>query len=311
MSIDLVGRSRSGRVTAALAWDLLTRKPGERLPTIADYAQRFDAGNGSVGKALQRLGEHGAVQLEARGHLGTFVVASDLGALWAASGGKAIVGAVPRPLSFEIEGLVAGLVTTFARSAIDFTPLFLSGSRQRVAALLAERVHFIVLSADGAERAEREHAVQAVRALHPTSYYPDDSIVVLTRFDLTDPDQAGRIAIDLGSYDHEILTRSQFGEREYVDVPYDLIPDRLADGSVDAAIWHRASRSTLVHAERWRLHPVVTPATKALQQDMTRGVILARAADAPIRAVLEATIDPDIIATAQSDVRNGRFTLDW
>ena len=308
------GRSRSGQVAAALAQDLLTRKPGERLPTIADYARRFKAGNGSIDKAMRLLEEHEAVRVEARGHLGTFLVARDVGALWTASGGKAILGAVPRPLSFEIEGLVAGLVSNFAQRAIPFTPVLLSGSRQRVAALLAGRVHFIVISAAGAERAARDHPVTVVCALQPASYYPDDSIVVLTRSDLADPNQAERIAIDLGSYDHEILTRSQFGDRadiEYVDVPYDIIPDRLADRSVDAAVWHRASRSTLVNAARWRLHLVATPETKALQQAMTRGVVLARADDELVHAVLEATIDPEIIAAAQADARAGRFSPNW
>jgi hypothetical protein len=310
----LDGRSRSGRVTAALARDLLARKPGDRLPTIAEYARRFGAGNGSIDKALRLLHEHRAVHVEARGHLGTFLVARDVGALWTASGGNAIIGAIPRPLSFEIEGLAAGLVTTFARSGIAFTPLSLSGSRQRVAALLNRRVHFIVISADGGERAALEHPVRVVRVLYPTSYYPDDSLVVLTRSDLADPNLARRIAIDLGSYDHDVLTRTQFAGREdveYVDVPYDLIPDRLADRTVDAAVWHRASRSTVVNAEHWRLHPVVTLETKVLQGAMTQAVILARADDEPICAVLEATIDSEIIAAAQADARAGRFTPNW
>ena len=308
------GWSRSGQVTAALAQDLLTRKPGDRLPTIADYARRFRAGHGSIEKAVRLLEERQAVHVEARGHLGTFLIDRDVGALWSASGGQAMLGAVPRPLSFEIEGLVAGLVRSFAQRAIPFTPLFLSGSRQRVTALLAGRVHFVVISADGGDRAAREHPVTVVAALQPASYYPDDSIVVLTRSDLADPDQAERIAIDLGSYDHEILTRSQFGDRvdvEYVDVPYDLIPDRLADRMVDAAVWHRASRSTLVNAARWRLHPVATAETRALQGAMTRGVVLARADDVPVQAVLAATIDPEIIAAAQADARAGRFTPNW
>jgi hypothetical protein len=119
------------------------------------------------------------------------------------------------------------------------------------------------------------------------------------------------VAIDLASYDHELLTRTQFGERDYVDVPYDLIPDRLADRTVDAAVWHRASRSTAIHAERWRLHPVATEEARALQQAMTRGAVVARADDAAMRALLTAAIDAQVIAAAQDEARAGRSTPKW
>lgn len=311
MSFGLDGRGRGGRVVAALARDLLTRNQGDRLPTIVEYARRIGAGHGSIETALRVLHEHGAVRVESRGHLGSFVVAKNAAALWTASGGGAVFGAVPRALSFELEGVVAGLVASFASCGLAFAPLFLSGSRQRVAALLEERVHFIVLSADGAARASREFPVALVCELLETSYYPDDSIVVLTRSDLDDPTQATRVAIDLASYDHELLTRTQFGERDYVDVPYDLIPDRLADRSVDAAVWHRASRSTMVNADRWRLQSVASAETEALHQGMTRAAVVARAEDAPMRALLAATIDPRAIAAAQADARAGRFTPNW
>lgn len=305
LSQGLDGRSRSGRVTAALAHDLLTRKPGDRLPTLAEYARRYGVGNGSVDKALRVLQDHQAVRIEARGHLGSFIVASDPGALWAASGRGAIVGAVPRPSSTEFEGIMAGLAASFANAGAAFTPLFISGSRQRLAALLDERAHFTILSEHAAHQAMREVPVRIARALKPESYYPEGSIVIVARPGLDDPQQAQRVAIDLTSHDHEALTRTQFGSRSFVDVPYPTIPDRLADGAIDAAVWHRTSRSTLTSAAGWRLHPVATLATQAALQAMSRGVVVTRAGDSGMQAVLETIIDPTLIELAQAEARDG------
>jgi len=186
MPNNLEVRSRAGQVTAVLARDLLVRKPGDRLPTIADYARRFGAGNGSVDKALRVLHEHGAVQVEARGHLGSFIVRSNPGVLWTVSGGGPIVGALPRPNSIPFEGLVAGLVATFSRTGIPFTPLFVSGGRQRIASLALGRVHFIVLSEVAAARVGMDHQAESVCTLFPESFYPSESIVVLSRAELAD-----------------------------------------------------------------------------------------------------------------------------
>ncbi len=306
MAQGLDGRSRSGRVTAALADDLLSRGAGDRLPTMAEYSRRFGVGNGSIEKALRLLQDHGAVRVEARGHLGSFLLSSDIGALWTASGKSALVGAVPRPTSTEFEGIVAGLVEGFARQDVPFTPYFVSGSRFRLNALLRARVQFIVMSEDAAEQARRLHPISIVSRLHPESFYPEGSIVVVTRSDLDDPQAADRVAIDLASHDHETLTRTQFGEREFVDVPYLLITDRLADGTVDAAVWHRTSRSTLSSAPGWRLHPVATPATQEVLKRMSRGVVVSRDDDAPLKAVIEASVAPDLVLSAQSEIREGR-----
>lgn len=306
MTRELDGRSRSGRATAALARDLLTREVGDRLPTIAEYARRLGVGNGSIDKSLHLLQDHGAIQIETRGHLGSFLQARDIAALWTASGANPVVAAVPRPTSLEFEGLVAGLLATFARSHIPLTPLLIAGSRHRISALLGGGVHFTVVSEFAAIQAMRDHPVTIAVRLGEESFYPAGSIVIVTRPDLADPQAAERVAIDLSSYDHETLTRTQFGNRSFVDVPYPLIPDRLADGTVDAAVWHHTSRSALGAMVRWRLHPVELPVTQDVVQWMARGVIVARAGDGEVRAVLATAVDPATISVVQGEVRAGR-----
>lgn len=303
----LDGRSRSGRATAELARDLLTREVGDRLPTISEYARRLGVGNGSIDKSLRLLQDHGAIQIEARGHLGSFVQARDIAGLWSASGGSPFEAAVPRPTSLEFEGLVAGLLAAFARNRIPLTPLFISGSRRRLELLLDGRVQFTVVSEFAANQAMREHPVTIAVRLSDESYYPAGSILIITRSDLDHPQAAEKVAIDLSSHDHETLTRTQFGNRPIVDVPYSLIPDRVADGSVDAAVWHRTSRSALGGAAHLRFHPVDHPTTQDALRRMARGVIVARADDRETLAVLAAVVDPAAVGVVQSEVRGGRY----
>lgn len=65
--------SKHGQTVAALARSILERIPGDRITRVHEYAARLDASAGTVQAALNYLTSVGAVRLEARGRLGTYV----------------------------------------------------------------------------------------------------------------------------------------------------------------------------------------------------------------------------------------------
>ena len=67
---------------ARIAASLLAIEPGSRIPRVSDFATETSLGRGTIQGALRLLEEIGAIVLEARGHLGTFLVRTDRELLW-------------------------------------------------------------------------------------------------------------------------------------------------------------------------------------------------------------------------------------
>ena len=62
-----VGVSRNLMTVQLVARDLLTRGPGDRIPTALQYQHLTGVGSGTVQKALRTLQSTGAVSLRSRG----------------------------------------------------------------------------------------------------------------------------------------------------------------------------------------------------------------------------------------------------
>jgi DNA-binding GntR family transcriptional regulator len=78
--------SRQGVTVIKLANLLLTHQPGDRMQPVQQYAAEFGTGVGTVQAALTYLQDIGAVSLDSRGHLGTFVRQIDYPLIWSLTG---------------------------------------------------------------------------------------------------------------------------------------------------------------------------------------------------------------------------------
>ena len=110
-------------------------------------------GRGTVQGALRLLEEMGAIRLESRGHLGTFLSRKDDQALWEIAGMSHVVGVMPLPYSRKYEGLATGLVEAFREINVPFNLAFMRGSTHRIDALQSGRYDFAVVSGLAAELA--------------------------------------------------------------------------------------------------------------------------------------------------------------
>lgn len=97
--------SKNGRVTMLLARELLAHNEGDRIKTIGEYAGYFDTGRGTVQSALRFLQDSGAISLESKGHLGTYILMLNYKNLWEISDPGVIMGVMPLPYSKRYEGL--------------------------------------------------------------------------------------------------------------------------------------------------------------------------------------------------------------
>jgi hypothetical protein len=89
--VELLGKN--GLVTQEIARDLICLDLGRKVKTTSEYARLFRAGQGTVQKAFKTMEDAGAIVLESRGHLGTYLVKRRLSLLWAFSGLGTVTGA--------------------------------------------------------------------------------------------------------------------------------------------------------------------------------------------------------------------------
>jgi transposase-like protein len=224
-----------GRLVRELAVELILREPGRQLPTVSELARRFDVGHGTVQRALRTLEASGAVRLEARGHLGTYVLEKDVRRLWEAAGIPGLLGGFPLPVRRPIQGLAATVQAGMRGVGVPVEVAYVEGSRRRLGQLRLGRLDFVLVSRFAAERAwENQRDVVIVRNFGPGTYCDPASLKIgYRRF----PPE--RIAVDWRSCEHYWRTVEAFpgAEGRFVRMPYLEIPSALERGDVDAGLW--------------------------------------------------------------------------
>src|SRR5699024_2723767 len=89
---------------------LIPIEPGSRIPRIDDFAQRLSLGRGTVQGGLRVLEDSQVVELQSKGHLGTYLVQKNERLLKKVAGVGAYLGAMPLPYSKMYEGLATGMI---------------------------------------------------------------------------------------------------------------------------------------------------------------------------------------------------------
>jgi hypothetical protein len=274
-----------------IASDLLVRNVGERLPTALRYQELLEVGSGTVQKALRDLENVGAVQTQARGHQGTFILELRMDKLWAIAGLGSVTGVMPLPNSTEWAGLATGLRSEFEKLGVPLQALYIHGSYNRAALVAEGKADFAVLSREAAGHAATQKGEWSTLDFGPWTYYSYDSLVVLLRPGMVDMDGSARadegqkargirvVGIDPDSYDHHQLTLAEFPEGtglEYVHCAYPHIPAAVAKGEVDAAVWNRTMLSIPLELVGVAVRPLLREDAISLSRSLNHAVLLTR-----------------------------------
>src|SRR5699024_11523810 len=87
--------TKNGLAAQKIAKELIKVKKEERIPRINDFEKKLGLSRGTVQGALKVLEDLRAIQLESRGHLGTFLVYKDINILKEIAGVGVMMGAMP------------------------------------------------------------------------------------------------------------------------------------------------------------------------------------------------------------------------
>lgn len=232
--------SKNGLAAREIAEKLIHIDEGDRIPRVSDFAKRLSLGNGTVQGALKVLRELRAIQLESRGHLGTYIVRKDLHLLKEIAGIGSLIGAMPLPYSSRYEGLATGLIEVSDHLLKRVDLAYMRGSKQRLAALKSRRYDFIIMSKLAAEEElKNDGNLQVALNFGPQSYVTSHQIFFANKKHKRIT--AGmRVGIDYTSIDQSKITLL-----ECEGIPVELIPvtymqlfDMLLQGDLDAAVWN-------------------------------------------------------------------------
>lgn len=280
--------SKGGYVAVQLAALLSTFDVGDRLPPVKELAERLESSNGTVQAAFAELRDLGAITLNARGRLGTFIASIDYMKLWNAAGGRSISIGMPMPYSLRYEAIASGLQSSFSANDLPVSMLFQRGAGHRIRSLVDGHADFVLTS-----RLAAGSAPEGVHVIHdygPGTYVGSHGLIIAKGRDRTDPTL--RIGVDHSSPDQVTLTRQHFGqlppERE-IEVSYHQLATHLVTGRIDATIWNLDEVGAHLRV------PIDIYPLDIADAGNTHAVVLASQEVGRVpRAALQALVDPTV-----------------
>lgn len=299
---------KRGLAVSGLAQDLLSREPGDRIPSISDYMESLKVSRGTVQNGLNYLKEQGAVSLTSRGQLGTYIDALDKRALQSSTSAPELLGSMPLPYSRTYQGLATALYDAMSPFAANL--VYVRGVEGRLRLIENGVCHFTVCSLYAAKQAIEDGAhIQIAADLGPKTYLSRHVLV------LRDPTAKGiepgmRVAYDPSSLDQSHLTQDVVRGVENVQLV------EMRSHQTVAAI-----RKNVIDAGVWNLDEIIDSGYTDLNwvelDEGAAGDIFSSAAivvktgqDFIVR-LLHRYVDPAKVRRIQCDVLEGKLPADY
>ncbi|HEX7291617.1 MAG TPA: GntR family transcriptional regulator YhfZ [Conexibacter sp.] len=291
--------TRAGHVSIEIAKQLILYQPGERVPTVQQFAEELRTGVSTVQRALAILTETGVLELVPRGKRGTFLQEIDRPGLWRASLQTVMVGLMPLPYTRRYEGLATGLRAQAETLGVPFSLAFMSGAASRLD-VVGVGEQFAIISALAAQLAREEgRQIEVCLDFGPQSYVEGHALVWAGKQRRRHP----RVGVSMRSYDQLELARREFGDHaEYVDVPYLQVLEHLRARHFDVTVW---ATDAMASVEDLPVTGLTSPAALAAVPSNTAAVLVTAGDHAITHALLRHELDVDAVRRVQAEVLAG------
>ncbi len=239
MALTKRNEQKNAVVLKEIASDLLGRQVGDRMETIVRYTERLAVARGTVQSAIKTLEAEGAIRIDARGHMGSYLTAIDYLKLLEACDRATLFGVMPLPYSPRYEGFATGVLKELGQSGLDVGMAYMSGADRRVDALLGGRYEFAVVSSYSAQwYVEQNMPIQILFSFAPYTYINDHFLITRRGFEPKDGEPI-KFGVDRTSHDQMSWVNELFQDKEKTLVPlqYMHIIDHIRDGVIDATVW--------------------------------------------------------------------------
>lgn len=232
--------SKNGLAAKKIAELLNKIDVGAKVPRVSDYSERLNIGRGTVQQAMKLLEEMKAIQTEARGHLGTFLVWKDDDVLLEIAGIAPLIGSMPLPYSRKYEGLASGIVEAFESAGKRVNLIYMRGATNRIESLRTKRCDYAVVSKMTAKLTLSDYPNLKILRSFGENTYVSAHKVFLADKEKNEIEDGMRVGVDQESLDQFQLTHLEFAKKdvEFVDVNYMQLFDKLSSKEIDATIWN-------------------------------------------------------------------------
>ena len=298
---------KTALVRRDLARDLFLTKIGGQIPTIRAYTERFAVSRGLIQQALEQLETEGAVQVEKRGVLGSFLRDADYGVLCRHTGWGSITGTMPIPLTPWFTSLATALCEALSQAPAEISFAYMSGALKRSKTLSDGVYDFMIASRSAARLLVRDDPALLICAELDGAVYSREY-----RLYFLDPDKRAiedgmRIGVDPVCLDQKTLTDIVTAGKNVtiVEFPFIGFEDVARRKEVDCVIFRDIGWSG--HAEGLRLSEVPLPHIEGFSaEDMNTPVVLVRRDNYGMDRLLRQYLDGEKIRRIQQEVLAGR-----
>ncbi len=299
MQIKTKLMQKNGIAAIKIARELITMKVGDRIKTIADYSEQFEAARGTVQSAINLLKETKALELQPRGHMGTFISFIDYEIMWKFTDYGTLMGVMPLPYSKRYEGLATGLYKTVETRSFPFSLAFMRGAETRISALKDGRYDFAVVSKLAAlEGIKRGIDIDIVVGFGEKSYV-NEHVLIFSEEKNEIIKDGMKVGIDRNSIDHAVLTKEVCKDKEVelVDLKYNQVITKLQSKEIDAAIWN------LDEVKEKKLNLKYKSISEILEKNTdSEAVVIVDNSKFGIKNLLKKIIDKDTVIETQEAV---------
>lgn len=290
--------SKQGKIVTQVADDLLVRQVDDRVPSMQDYAELFQASVGTVQSAVNYLQAEHAVEFVSRGRLGAFIDSINYSQLWNIAKNRLIVGSQPLPYSRQLAGLATGLRSQFLEHNTDGNFRYVRGSNTRMQMLQSSLCDWVVVSRYAAESASiYGFGIEVAFQFGNNTYTTDQVLLIRDEFEPHLIDGL-RIGIDMNSSDHAYLVRSI--TRNYaiifVEIEYQQGVKQLLDNEIDGTIW------TSTDLPPSGVHVIEIDHQHEKIVKLSEAVIVIRPKDVAVKHVLQEIMDIEAVKQIQQEV---------
>lgn len=299
---------KTGVVVNRLAQDLLTRRSGDRIPSISEYQEKFGVSRGTVQNSLNYLKEHQAISLVSRGHMGTFIETLDYRQLQECSFNKEILGSMPLPYSLCYRGLATALFQVMA--PYGFNLVYARGSGSRLKLLVSDVCQFSVCSRYAAEEAIRANGDMAIAVDLGPSTYLTRHMLVFREPGKQAIEPGMRVAYDQDSMDHRHLTELMIGDTPGVilaEMKAHQTIKAIQTGQVDAGVWNL---DDILESGYTDLNMIPIPITPETEKYSSAAFVVLRENEG-IAQLLQQVLRPETIRKIQQAVQSGQIDADY
>ncbi|SIQ19348.1 GntR family transcriptional regulator YhfZ [Halanaerobium kushneri] len=301
--------SKIGFITSMLARDFFLKNVGERIDTISGYAERYGTGRGTVQSAISFLTEHQAVELESKGHLGSYILSLDYQLLWEIADLGMIMGLLPLPYSLRYEGLATGLNKQFKAANFNYSIAYTRGAEKRLNVLKDDKYDFIVLSKFAAKNYNDNDQFEILYEFGSGTYL-SKHVIVFSGPENKKIESGMKIGLDSTSIDHKVLTEleCQNKEVEFVELTYMKIMEHIKNKTIDAAIWNYDEIKNL---DNINFTDLQHQSSIKKNKEISNAVILVNKNSRMIKRILSKTINPESVIEVQKEVYDHKLIPEY